>query len=319
MSACARCSSAIELDDLRCAVCAAATPARAARAVEAIAVLRCDGCGAGIAYDVERKAPHCGFCGATVHLEQASDPLEQAQWALAFTVPASAAEAALRTFLGQGGFFRPGDLAMSAGISAMQPIWWAAWVFDAEADVAFTGDANVGGQRSMWAPYAGVTPMRFTRIAVSASRGLSEYETNQLVPGYDLNGAGEVAVMTPGAPPTTSIERFELQRSAARGRVSEAILSIARNGADAHLPGTMHRHVNVSLVLRALVTRRVLFPAWILTYRYRGEPYRVVVHGQQPSVVLGDRPVSIVRVAAVLLLIALIVLAIVTIIGLSQG
>ena len=320
MSACLRCRSAVEPDDLRCAVCAASTPARQSSASGAtLTVLRCDGCGAGITYDVNRKAPCCAFCGATVHLEQVVDPLEQAQLALPFGVSADAARGALDGFLRQGGFFRPGDLALAAGISAMQPMWWAAWVFDAEADVAFATDANAGGHRSKWAPYAGVTRMSFQRIAVSASRGLKDHESRQLVPGYDLASAGEVAAMTSAAPAETALERFELQRSAARGRVSEAITSIARNDVARHVPGTARRNTHVSLVLRELVTRRVLFPAWILTYSYRKKPYRVVVHGQQASIVTGERPISIARVVAVVALVVLLAGLLALIVALLSG
>ena len=57
-------------------------------------------------------------------------------------------------------------------------------------------------------------------------------------------------------------------------------------------------------------------PAWILAYRYRGSPYRAIVHGQRPEVVFGRAPVDwnkvgwlIAIAAAVAAIVALIVAA----------
>jgi hypothetical protein len=322
VSACQRCASALELDDLRCPVCAAATVARAHATADTVTVLRCDGCGAAVSYDASRRAPHCGFCGATMRMEQSADPLEQAQLALPFRVTEAQARAALDGFLRSGGFFRPADLATASGVSSMQALLWAAWVFDAEADVAFATDSDAGGRHARWAPHAGLTRMTFSRIAVSASRGLSDAESRTLVPHYDLGSAADVEAPRAIAP-EAALERFELQRSAARSLVTQAITRIAQNNVTRGglAPGSSFRKTAVSLVLRGLSTQRVLFPVWVLTYRFRDRPYRVVVHGQDASVVLGERPLSVARIAlviaAVVGLAAAIALVVATLNGLS--
>ncbi len=307
MSTCTRCHSAIEADDLRCAVCAAPTPHVAHRVTtQTVTVLRCTGCGAAVSYDAERRAPHCGFCGATMKLEQTADPLQQADHALPFGLDETRARDVLNGFLASGGFFHPGDLATASSVSAMQPLFWAGWLFDAEADVSYTTDSNYGNGRSAWAPHAGVTRMHFDRIVVSASRGLSETESQPLVPGYDLSTARSVAEIDALGPHSATVERFELERSAARKVIANAISNMAEGRVTSGIaPGSSFRNTHVSLVLRGLATRRLLFPVWILTYRYGDKPYRVVVHGQRNDIVVGSRPLSVARVLAVVLAVGL--------------
>ena len=56
-------------------------------------------------------------------------------------------------------------------------------------------------------------------------------------------------------------------------------------------------------------------PAWILAYRYRGNPYRAIVHGQRSEVVFGRAPIDwrkvgwLVAAAAVIAAIIALILA----------
>lgn len=313
---CARCGSAVEPDDLRCPVCAFATPGGGPQVTQAtVSVLRCNACGAAVSYDVERRAPHCSFCGSTMRVESTLDPHQQADHALPFLLDERAASAALGSFLSSGGFFHPPDLATSSGLASMRPLFWAGWVFDAEADVAFTTDSDAGHGRAQWAPHAGMSRLRFERIVASASRGLTAAESSALTPGYDLASARPVAELLALGPRGADVERFELQRSAARRHVASILERIALARVRSGLaPGSRFRNTHVSLVLRGLRTHRVLFPAYVLSYRYRDRPYRVVIHGQRADLVLGERPLSIPRVLMVvggvlgsLLLLALLI------------
>ncbi|HEX8539138.1 MAG TPA: zinc ribbon domain-containing protein, partial [Cystobacter sp.] len=68
-----------------------------------------------------------------------------------------------------------------------------------------------------------------------------------------------------------------------------------------HIPGRRFRNVHVAVVLSRRETRRYALPAYVLAYRYRREVYRVVVHGQDPAMVLGEAPVSVLKVVLVVL------------------
>lgn len=312
---CRRCQTAIEAGDLRCSVCALTVPAQPRTAAEkpAAKVLRCRECSAAISYTVERQAPSCAFCGSVMEVEQPIDPVEQAEWILPFTVDYDAARQSLRTWLGQLGWFRPGDLASAATVDSLHALHWAAWIFDAEALVSWAADSDAGSGRARWAPHAGSTRFTWDNIAVSASRGLTLKETSKLAPGFRLEGARPAAAAQagqgaqagqpqPAAEGGPTIEGFDLQRSAARKKILEAIEAIAAAQLQrGHIPGSRFRNIHTSVLLERLVTRRMALPTWVLSYRYKGSLYRALVHGQDPKLAFGQAPLSWAKILLVAL------------------
>lgn len=294
---CERCETPLEGGDLRCSICGQAAPQQSiAREHVEVQILRCTGCGAAVAYDPEHQAPSCSFCGEVVELQTIEDPMEQSNGFLPFTVDRDDARRALRNWLGTLGWFRPSDLKSAARLEQLRPLWWVGWLFDAEALVSWSGDSNVDSRRSSWAPHAGQVAMNFDDILVSASRGLTDQEVQSTGPGYDLRTAREEPL---GAEDAT-IEQFDLQRSQARYEIVKAIQVIASDRVRTQqIPGSRHRNVNASVLLRALVTRRLSFPAWVLAYRYKNRLYRVVVCGQDGMHVAGDAPLSFAKILLV--------------------
>ena len=311
---CSRCRSPLELEDLRCAVCALPVPLHENASTNRAhaTVLRCDGCGASLSYTVEVQAPKCAFCGSVAHVERPEDPIEEAGAYLPFRVDPGAAQAALGRWLGSLGWFRPSDLKTAATVSQLQPLWWVAWTFDVDALVSWTADSDHGSGRSSWAPHSGQSPLTLSNVVVSASRGLREDEAAALVRAYDLGTAQHEPHAMPGA----TIERFDVQRSAARRIITDAVERAAQGQASHWVPGSRLRNLHVAVLPQRLTTRRCAFPAYVLAYRYHDRLYRAVVHGQDPSGVLGEAPYSILKIAlaigggiaAVLLIIALVAL-----------
>ncbi len=307
---CARCGSPLSDGDLRCAVCAlpCPQPPEGEGPYRVVArVLRCDGCGAALTYDVHARAPRCAFCGSVAHLEESSDPIEEAEAYLPFGVTPDAARIGLRGWLGSLGWFRPSDLATDATIDALTPLWWVGWTFDVEGLVSWTADSDAGAARARWAPHAGQAPMTLRARLVSASRGLSETETQRLAPGYAL----ESAQAEPHAMEGAQIERFDVQRSAARRIVQQALEAEASRHAHAWVPGNTVRNLHAAVLPKRLTTRRWAFPCYVLAYRYRDRLYRAIVHGQDPRLVFGDAPYSLAKILAVVLPTALLLAAVI--------
>ena len=295
---CARCRSAYEAGEHRCPICGLAVPEDRAPAPERVQaqVVRCEGCRAAVSYSVEARAPRCAFCGWTAHLEVAADPREQVEAVVPFTVSPEQAREALRRWLGSRGFFAPGDLTRGAQLEELRPLWWTAWVVDAEARVSWTADSDAGARRAAWAPHAGQVQLRFKDLLIPATRGLTERESLALAPGFELAQAQPTAQGPEGA----VLESFELERSAARRLVLSRLEGHARERVKAeHVPGTRCRNLHTSLLLVGMHTRRVALPTYVLAYRYRSRLYRVLVHGQRAEQVLGSAPVSALKVALV--------------------
>jgi hypothetical protein len=289
---CQRCETPLESFDLRCAICSLPTPTTHAQTKIGAEVLRCDECGAAVSYDVNVQAPRCAFCGSVMHLERSEDPIEEAEGYLPFRVDPAAAQHALKQWLSSRGFFRPSDLASASTVDALRPLWWVGWVFDCESLVSWAADSNAGAGRSAWAPHAGQSPLTLRSVLISASRGLSDEETRALAGSFEMRTVQPAPHAFEGA----MIERFDVQRSAARAILSRAIESTAKEHARNWIPGTTYRNLKIAVLLKRLSTQRLALPSYVLAYRYRDKLYRVVVHGQDPSCIVGDSPISIWKV-----------------------
>ncbi|HJM58725.1 MAG: hypothetical protein CMJ98_01335 [Planctomycetes bacterium] len=290
---CSRCDSPLEAGDLRCAVCGDVpeqlVPQVTSEGLEQT-VLRCGQCGAATRYDARSESVRCSFCSGELKPEELTDPVEQTEAYLPFTVDRDGARAALRSWLGNLGFFRPSDLKSAARIEDLRPLWWAGWVFDAHARVSWTADSNAGAGRSNWAPHSGQTDLVFDDVLISASRGLSDKEAYTLSSSYSLTTA------TPEleAPPDdATLEAFDVQRSQARARITDGIRRAAASRLqEGHIPGSRFRNIHVRALLTGLDTRRMAFPAWVMAYRYEHKLFRVVISGQDAQVLMGKAPIS---------------------------
>lgn len=306
---CSRCESPLEEGDLRCSVCALPVPAREVPVERARAqILRCTECGAAVAFDANKQAPSCAFCGAVMKVEQPHDPIEVARLTLPFAVTREQAEASLRGWLGARGFFAPKTLKDEAVLDTLTPLCWAGWIVNATAKVAWTADSDAGSLRSAWAPHSGVVKETFGNIVIPASRGLIHEECVLLAPYYDMSKVVGVSA----ADPDVVIESFDAQRSAARQMVNRAIEGLAKARVENVVPGKRTRNIHVSCLLEGQTTDRIALPAWVLAYRYRGSPYRAIVHGQRPEVVFGTSPKDWMKI---LFVIGAIVVGIAIIIG----
>jgi hypothetical protein len=274
-------------------------------------VLRCRECDAAVAFSVEKQAPSCAFCGSVMEVEQPVDPVERAELGAPFLVDRDEAASALRRWLGGLGWFRPSDLASEARVDSLRALHFAAWIFEARALVSWTADSDAGSGAADWAPHAGQTELEWDALLVPASRGLGWDECRALAGGYRLDALAPLErVEIPG-----DLEEFDVQRSAARKTIMEAVeATAAERLTRGAIPGRRFRNVNASVMLERVRTRRVALPAWVLAYRYRGRRYRAVIGGHDARHVLGVAPWSIAKIAlvaaagaaAILLLLALL-------------
>lgn len=287
-TSCTMCTSALEHEDLRCPVCACPVPAASSEVPTKAGtkILRCENCAAAMRYHIDHRAAACGFCGDVLRVEEPADPVEEASAHLPFSVDPSQAQQNLRTWLGKG-FWRPSDLAKQASLDMFKGVYWAAWLCDVDVHVSFTGDSDAGALRASWAPHSGQEAWQERNLLVAASRGLSERECAALSAGYNLQTKAS------GAPlDVERVERFDLQRSKARRMLMARIWDHVVAQVPRWLPGSRHRNIRASVVMRGLSSERLALPAYILAYRYRGNLYRAVVQGQTGAVI-GKAPLSV--------------------------
>lgn len=288
---CQRCHSPLEVEDVRCPICSLAAPEQALGTGNSRAraeIVRCESCGAAVTYAIEQHAPQCVFCGSVTHVERPTDPLEQPDWYLPFFLDERQAHVVLGQWLAsQRGWFTPRELASQATLTSLRPLWWVAWVCDADAWITWTADSEYGRRKASWAPHSGATSLSFQSLLVPATRGLTAHECNFLASGFQLGSAEHRA----RGPVTALAERFDVQRSMARhlviGAIHRTAGAILTRG---HVPGSRFRNLHVSALLSRLTTRRYALPTYVLAYRFKGELHRAVVHGQDARYVTGSVP-----------------------------
>jgi len=300
---CERCGSAIEAGDLRCPVCYRAVLQASGDREPSIRihVLRCSSCGAAMEYRARVQSPQCAFCASVLKIEQQTDPMEQTEQYLPFTVDRQTALAVYRRWLSRQGFFRPSNLASAARLESLRALWWVGWAVDAKAVVTWTVDSNDGARRASWAPHAGELETVFDGIVIPATRGLSPVECAKLIPTYVLT-SGVQPLETEGI--SAVRERFATSRSVARGRIVEVIARMAEGRIKGRgAPGIRFCNFHAAIHLRGLVTRRIAFPAYAIAYRYGGRLYRSVISGQDSACIVGQLPHSLAKLAVVIVLI----------------
>jgi len=168
---------------------------------------------------------------------------------------------------------------------------------DRQCDRTGRVGARLRRRLAAWAPHSGELRLELGNLAIPASRGLRHDECSQLVPYYDLSKVvGASAAVSAGEQPAM-IESFDAQRSAARQHVQHAIEAVAKTRVEQAAPGTRFRNVNVACLVERQTTDRVALPAWVLAYRYRGSPYRAIVHGQRADLVFGSSPLDWTKIA----------------------
>ncbi|GAB4136818.1 hypothetical protein [Thermopirellula anaerolimosa] len=318
---CELCGSLLDEEDLFCANCGREAPsgdandggdAAATREGPAAGTITtnnftCSGCGASMSYDAGAKALRCPFCGST-RLEAKPDAKSVSpRRVIPFAVDRAAAESILRGRMKRG-LWQPSDLADSATVTEMMPVYVPYWSFSARTHTYWTADSSVTppGARGNWFPLFGEHRGRYDGLLIGAGGTLRIGESSEICP-FDLSRA---------VPPEevdldhAIVERFSLPRRYARTLAVQSFHSGEASAcAAAYVPGSA-RNVKVNVVLSGMSSEPILAPVWLLAYRYRDRVFRFVINGQTGKAV-GSLPVSPAKIVGATVVGAIVLSAIV--------
>lgn len=289
--------------------------------------ISCKNCGATTDFEVTAHVLKCAFCGSEQIMTQPSDPNRLVPEAIiSFTVEEERARSAFREWLGNG-FFRPGDLTKMASLREIRAVYLPFWSFDAIARSQWTAmsgrhryrtesyqtvenNQTVTRQRQVqetdWFPANGHHEAQYTWELVTASKGLEQKwvdaiepfnysELRQFQPQYMLGRGAEECAVDRGQAQHLAQQMIQQKESSECGRL---------------VPGDTHRDLQVSTMLDNVTARLLYLPIWVAAFNYKQNVYRFVVNGQTGKVT-GEAPVSYVKIAMVVGLVALVLLIIV--------
>ena len=268
----------------------------------------CGGCGASMSYDASLRTLRCPFCGSdNLNEEESNNKTLKAKYIIPFNTGQQDIVASLQKWMGKS-YWRPSDLVSAAVITNVTPVYVPYWIFNANTYTYWTADSsNVPwGAKGDWMPVTGHHRSNYHGIIVGASSVLTQFETSSICP-FNLDTACEPDQIDLD---NYVVEQFRVQRKYARPLARSNIEALEREACRKYVPGRA-RNVKVNVRLEELIGRPVLFPIWILAYRYKGEVYRFLANGQTGRH-SGTAPVSwkkiITWIAIVVLMIVIAIL-----------
>lgn len=315
---CIVCSALIDEEDLFCANCGTEAPPKQTESAETKVThsFVCSGCGASMVYDAEDQNLSCPFCGSE-RLEKESARKElKAQYVVAFSVKQAQAEKVLQNWLGTSRFFRPSDLAKSATLTNIKPVYVPYWIFSAKTITYWTADSSdvPWSASGDWRPVGGDHRDEYFGILIGASSTLTPSETQSLRP-FDLSTAVSFHKVDFR---NSIVEQFRVQRKYARPLARSTIEQFESAKCAKYVPGRV-RNLKTNVRLEALSGFPILLPIWILAYQYKGKLFRFLVNGQTASI-HGEAPFSYSKLAFVgctILFVLLVIMAIIGFVGMA--
>jgi predicted RNA-binding Zn-ribbon protein involved in translation (DUF1610 family) len=297
--------------------------------------MKCQTCGATVAFAGTAIATKCDFCGSQHVLEQtAQRNVIRPESLVPFAIDNAAAKEKFKTWLGSG-FFRPGDLSRAASLGEIAGVYVPYWTFDCVVDSRWRAEAGhhyyetvtevevVNGQKQQvkkqvqktrWEPAQGQRRDRYDDVLVVASRGLPEpianrlatFDTRALVPYDPRYLAGFHA------------EEYAVGLEEGWQKADQRVRSEQDNRCRRDIPGDTHRSYESQHQLYEQTYKHVLLPLWIAAYRYQDKTFRFLVNGQTGEV-QGEAPTSWVKVVMVIALVIAIIVGIVMAVRASKG
>ncbi len=278
---CGVCQGLLDEEDLFCANCGTEAPAQAEHAAAAATQVAthnfmCQGCGASMSYDASAQTLRCPFCGSDGLERQEDAKTLRPERVVPFVVNQGQAEMVMREWLGKG-FWRPGDLASTAAIHKVTPVYVPYWVFEARTHTYWTADTSQTplGARASWYPVAGEHQGSYAGLLVGASSALTPAETAALCP-FDIErgvAADEIDLAN------VVYEQFVVQRKYARPLAQNLLESLEAQACKQYVPGSA-RNVHVNVKISGMSSSPVLLPVYIMAYRYKETVFRFLVNGQ---------------------------------------
>lgn len=298
------------------AALAAAAEVHAAREVE------CKKCGARAI--VSQQAERCAFCDTPMVVEVDDKTPGIPPGALhPFTLDRKAAAANFTTWLRKR-WFAPRNLVKRAERGHVDGVYLPHWVFDTESTTSYRGERgtyryetetytdNDGKEQTRevrhtdWWPKSGTVNVTELDVLATGSPSLPDKITNTLQP-WQLDRlrpfdsrylAGFVA------------ERYRVEVNDGFTAAAKLIEVSIHKAIKRDIGGDEQRINDTSIHWDSVRFRHVLLPVWLSTFRYNAKLFHVAVNAVTGEVV-GERPWSVLKILAFILVIAAAIVGIV--------
>jgi ribosomal protein S27E len=294
----------------------------AAAPIEETRTIKCPSCAAEFTFDPDRHAGVCPFCGQTIVAETGAHRQIKPAAVLPFGIEERAARERVGSWL-KGLWFAPSKLKRYARTEGrLSGIYLPYWTYDSRTRTSYSGQRGtiyqepvrvqtvVDGRRVVqtrmvqkvrWQPVRGEVARAFDDILVLASRSLPAQMTDRLEP-WDLQGLKPYA-----AEYLTGFQSEAYQVALDEGfkTANEKMRAVITGDVTLDIGGDLQRIERLDIRHAYTTFKHILLPVWLGAFRYRSRIYRLAVNGRTGEV-QGERPYSFWKIAAVVLVVAVL-------------
>ncbi|MGB1216745.1 MAG: hypothetical protein ACPG5P_02655 [Saprospiraceae bacterium] len=288
-------------------------------------VFDCQSCGSKFAVESDKIKVRCGFCGSdSVNLEAYDHQYIKPAGIVPFKVAQAKAESQFKKWIKRG-WFHPNKLKRMAIIEDLHGIYIPFWTYDAQTYSQWHGQAGfhyyetertyVNGkwesrqvQRTRWESRSGSLDHFFDDVLISGSHGLNQQSIQRVYP-YRLE---EVVNYDPKLMLGWESEIYDVEVDEGYEMADRVMDQRLRGMCSSQLGGDTQRGLKVDTEKRYKTFKHIVLPLWISSYRYRNKVYHFTVNGQTGKVA-GKKPISPFKVAFVVAMVILVILAVVLI------
>lgn len=298
--------------------------------LEETRVLNCPNCAAQIEFSPELHAAECPYCATPVVTDTGRHRHIKPQAIAPFALDEATAHEAMTNWLGRLWFAPSGLSDYARKGRKMTGVYAPFWTYDAATRSQYTGErgtvyyttqtvmrdgkpTTVQVQKVRWRRVTGRVARAFDDLLVLAAKSLPKRFTDQLPPW-------PLADLVPYTPELLAGFRAEGYTIALEDGMTDARAQmdamIARD-VRFDIGGDRQRIHGIQTQISDVTFKHILLPIWVAAYKYNGKSYRFVVNGQTGKVA-GERPYSAWKIAAAVLVGALVAGAI-GYLGATQG
>jgi DNA-directed RNA polymerase subunit RPC12/RpoP len=302
--------------------------------------VRCTGCGAVVLLEDKLATDRCPFCAT--HLESqpaAAEGMIPPEGVLPCTVADREAREAFNRWI-ESRWFAPTELRQLANLGQLQGVYLPFWTYDSMTYTHYTGErgddyqvtetytdtewytettTDANGQattvsrsrpvvrtrtvtKTRWTHVAGNVQHFFDDVLICASNSLQDREVGRLGP-WDLKNLEE---FQPHFLSGFKTERYAVGLEDGFARAREVMDGHIRQLCCRDIGGNHQRLHNVRTQHVGVTFKHLLMPVWLGAYRYRDQPYRVIVNARTGRV-FGSRPYSVAKIVMLILAILLFI------------
>jgi DNA-directed RNA polymerase subunit RPC12/RpoP len=288
-------------------------------------VLVCQKCGART--ETNALSERCQFCSAPL----VADTSAVDQIAPEAVLPFQLDHGGVRDVLGKwtsSRWFAPSALKKVTEAESLQGTYLPHWTFDAQTTSDYAGqrgdyyyttetytETNSNGEtetrtrqvrHTRWSPASGRVERAFDDVLVPATSHVTEQQLDKLTP-WPLEHAQPFQADFLAGFQTL---RYDVEPDAGLTEAKSRMEPIIRDDCRHDIGGDEQRVERVNTHYDAVSFKLMLLPVWILAYLYAGKTFQVLVNAHTGEVI-GQRPYSIAKIIAAILVAVLVIAGIV--------